>query len=95
MVVGATVVVVGLTVVVVDGGTVVEVVLLGGLSPGAGSLKGTKLPELSSVQLTLKQWLALHPNTLIMQGDPAWIGMSNGLQAKPILDFALLPVHCG
>ena len=37
-----------------------------------GALKGTKLPELPAVQLTLKQWLALHPNTLIMQGDPAF-----------------------
>ena len=37
-----------------------------------GQLKGTRLPELPGVQLTLKQWLALHPNTLIMQGDPAF-----------------------
>ena len=37
-----------------------------------GRLKGTRLPELPGVQLTLKQWLALHPNSLIMQGDPAF-----------------------
>ena len=37
-----------------------------------GALKGTKLPELAGVQLTLKHWVALHPNTLIMQGDPAF-----------------------
>src|SRR5450631_1002530 len=30
---------------------------------------------------------------IIMQGDPAGIRVSNGLQTKPILDFALLPVH--
>ena len=32
---------------------------------------------------------------IVMQGDPARIGVSDGLQAKPILDFALLPVHRG
>jgi hypothetical protein len=37
-----------------------------------GPLKGTKMPELASEQVTLKQWLALHPNSLIMQGDPAF-----------------------
>src|SRR5579859_608570 len=30
---------------------------------------------------------------VVMQGDPARIGMSDGLQAKPILYFAFLPVH--
>src|ERR1039458_5353530 len=29
---------------------------------------------------------------IVMQGDPTGIRVSNGLQAKPILDFALLPV---
>lgn len=38
----------------------------------AGTRKGTRLPELPSVQVTLKQWLALHPQSLIMQGDPVF-----------------------
>jgi hypothetical protein len=38
----------------------------------AGSRKGSKLAELPSWQVTLKQWLALHPRSLIMQGDPAF-----------------------
>ena len=37
-----------------------------------GPRKGTKLPELPMVQVTLKQWLAMYPNSLIMQGDPAF-----------------------
>ena len=37
-----------------------------------GPLKGSKMPELPSAQMMLKQWLALHPNSLIMQGDPAF-----------------------
>ena len=37
-----------------------------------GALKGTRLPELPMVQVTLKQWLAMYPNSLIMQGDPAF-----------------------
>ena len=35
----------------------------------AGTLKGDTLPELFSEQMTLKQWLALHPNSLVMQPD--------------------------
>lgn len=35
----------------------------------AGQLKGDTLPEVFSEQMTLKQWLALHPNSLIMQPD--------------------------
>jgi Protein of unknown function (DUF3179) len=35
-----------------------------------GALKATALPELPSVQVSLKQWLALHPLTLVMQADP-------------------------
>jgi hypothetical protein len=34
-----------------------------------GTLKGTTLPELPRAQVTLQQWLALYPNSLIMQGD--------------------------
>ncbi len=36
-----------------------------------GSLKGTKLVEVPSRQVTLEQWLNLHPQSLVMQGDPA------------------------
>lgn len=36
-----------------------------------GNLKGMKLPEVPSRQVTLAQWLSLHPASLIMQGDPA------------------------
>ena len=35
-----------------------------------GPLKGTAMPELPSVQVSLKQWLVLHPSTLVMQADP-------------------------
>jgi hypothetical protein len=34
-----------------------------------GKLKGTTLPELPRAQVTLQQWLVLHPNSLIMQPD--------------------------
>jgi hypothetical protein len=37
-----------------------------------GTRKGTRLPELPSVQVTLAQWLSLHPRSLIMQGDPVF-----------------------
>lgn len=36
----------------------------------AGPLKGSLLPEFPSMQTTLDQWIALYPNTLVMQGDP-------------------------
>jgi len=36
----------------------------------AGPRKGSRLPEVQSVQLTLRQFLALHPNALVMQPDP-------------------------
>lgn len=36
-----------------------------------GALKGRKLAEIPSVQLPLREWLALYPNTLIMQPDSA------------------------
>ena len=35
-----------------------------------GPMKGTAMPELPSVQVSLKQWLKLHPTTLVMQADP-------------------------
>jgi len=37
----------------------------------AGPLEGKELTEVPSWQVTLKQWLALHPNSLIMQPDSA------------------------
>lgn len=37
-----------------------------------GDMHGTALPEVPSQQLTLRQWIALHPRTLVMQGDPAF-----------------------
>lgn len=38
-----------------------------------GSLKGKKLPEYYSVQMSLDQWLKLYPHSLIMQPDQASI----------------------
>ncbi|MDB4877982.1 MAG: hypothetical protein JWM41_4428 [Gemmatimonadetes bacterium] len=37
-----------------------------------GARKGMLLPEIPHVQVTLEQWLALHPASLVMQGDPAF-----------------------
>jgi hypothetical protein len=37
-----------------------------------GPLKGTAMPELPSVQVSLRQWLRLFPNSLVMQADPAF-----------------------
>jgi hypothetical protein len=37
-----------------------------------GPRRGATLPELPRLQVTLGHWLALHPGTLIMQGDPAF-----------------------
>ena len=38
----------------------------------AGPLKGAVLPELPCEQMSLRQWLQLHPNSLVMQPDPAY-----------------------
>ena len=38
----------------------------------AGPLTGARLTEVTSAQLTLRQFLALHPNALVMQPDPAF-----------------------
>ena len=38
----------------------------------AGPLKGVAMTELPSRQVTLRQWLALYPTSLIMQGDPTF-----------------------
>lgn len=37
-----------------------------------GPLKGVAMPELPSVQVSLAQWVKLHPATLVMQADPAF-----------------------
>lgn len=37
-----------------------------------GRLKGKTMPEVASLQVTLEQWLALHPRSLVMQGDPVF-----------------------
>ncbi len=38
-----------------------------------GPLKGTAMPELPSVQVTLAQWLRLYPNSLVMQADSTFL----------------------
>jgi len=38
----------------------------------AGRLKGQHLPEVFSTQTSLSEWLQLHPNSLVMQADPAY-----------------------
>jgi hypothetical protein len=37
-----------------------------------GARKGATLAEIPRLQVTLKEWLALHPTSLVMQGDPAF-----------------------
>lgn len=39
-----------------------------------GSRKGMALEEIPSLQVTLDQWFALHPASLVMQGDPKFSG---------------------
>lgn len=39
---------------------------------GAGPLKGTALKTIPFEQMTLETWISEHPNTLIMQADPAF-----------------------
>lgn len=38
----------------------------------AGPMKGKNLPELPATQTTLRQWLVLYPNSLVMQPDSAF-----------------------
>ena len=45
-----------------------------------GKLKGQRLPELLCEQTSLKKWLQLHPNSLIMQPDPAFLKEYKGLE---------------
>lgn len=37
-----------------------------------GSRKGLRLDVIPSLQVTLREWLALHPASLVMQADPAF-----------------------
>jgi hypothetical protein len=37
----------------------------------------------------------MHVGPVIVERDAPRIGMSSGLEAEPVLDFALLPVHRG
>ncbi|MFN8573184.1 MAG: DUF3179 domain-containing (seleno)protein [Gemmatimonadaceae bacterium] len=37
-----------------------------------GPRAGQRLSELPSMQVTLRQWLAMHPTSLVMQGDPVF-----------------------
>jgi len=46
----------------------------------AGKLKGLRLKELPYEQATLKSWLANHPNSLILQSDPAFVSDYNDLK---------------
>lgn len=39
-----------------------------------GALRGQSLREIPSLQVTLAEWVALHPATLVMQADPAFVG---------------------
>ena len=38
-----------------------------------GKLKGEQLPEVFSTQTSLAQWIALNPNSLILQADPSFL----------------------
>lgn len=38
-----------------------------------GPLKGTAMNEVPSLQVTLAQWLAMHPRSLVMQADSAFL----------------------
>ncbi len=39
----------------------------------AGPLRGQSIPELSTSQMTLRQWTALHPNTHVLQPDSSFV----------------------
>jgi len=45
-----------------------------------GPLKGTWLHEILSEQMTLKKWISLHPETLILQPDPKFTKHYKGLE---------------
>lgn len=39
----------------------------------SGKLKGSRLPEVYSIQTSLEKWLKLYPHSRVMQADPAFI----------------------
>ncbi len=45
-----------------------------------GSLKGTALKEIPSVQMQLGDWIALHPNTMVLQPDKNFIAEYDSLK---------------
>ncbi len=45
----------------------------------AGKLKGTQLPEVASVQMTLDSWFAMYPDGTVMQPDEAFIEVYDSL----------------
>ncbi len=46
----------------------------------AGPLKGQVLAEVPSQQMTLGEWSRVHPNTLVLQPDPAFLDQYAGLE---------------
>jgi hypothetical protein len=46
----------------------------------AGKLKGTALKEIESAQMSLGAWIRKHPNTMILQPDPAFAKQYKGLE---------------
>lgn len=47
----------------------------------AGPLKGAQLPELPATQASLREWLALYPNSLVMQPDSAFSEEYDGMES--------------
>ena len=45
-----------------------------------GKLKGTQLPEIPSAQMSLADWLILHPNSLVMQPDKNFLAKYDSLK---------------
>jgi len=50
----------------------------------AGPLKGTSLKEIPSSQMALSDWLALHPNSFVLQPDPNFKEEYAGLEGYDI-----------
>jgi hypothetical protein len=66
----------------------------------AGPRRGRALTELPSLQVTLAEWLALHPNSLIMQPDSALqdnyskgFGYETGTSRKALTGTDTVPWH--
>jgi hypothetical protein len=45
----------------------------------AGPLKGSRLPEIPSLQMSLNEWFGFHPEGLVMQADPAFLEQYDSL----------------